>query len=333
MPVDNSIYFQQQVPDILGNVQKGLSMREMIDQRNLQKDQLARQKKVDLAYQAGIVQNPDGTSSYDGKRTLSALAKEGLGKEYIQSSKDLAESEKQQIEAQKAKLLSDFDFMARELPNVKDQASYTSALERLKARGVDVSKEPQQYDPNYVLAATYRVLSFKDQLEQQNKERDFGLKQQELGIKRQEAKQKALSGENLPIDKKKYVENLATKNANKVSIANQIDAVMSKWDSLSEDQKIVQGGQLLKTLNSPEGADAIGKEEAERLGNKLQFAMGNFTNDSPMRVGRDLEGFKQQAMGTASSLRSAVSANQSEVDRSMGRQPNMSQGNKPKWAK
>lgn len=125
----------------------------------------------------------------------------------------------------------------------------------------------------------------------------------------------------LPKDKQETIEVLAKKNANKISIANQIDAVMKTWDTLSDDQKVYQGRQLLKTLNSPEGADAIGSEEANRLGSNLEFALGNLTNSNPFQLGRDLEGFKEQAMGTSQSLKDAISSNKALIDEAYGRAP------------
>ena len=125
-------------------------------------------------------------------------------------------------------------------------------------------------------------------------------------------------GEHLQLEEKKTVEGLATKNANKVAIKNQIDAVLSQWDSYSQDQKLAQGRQLLKTLNSPEGADAIGAEEANRLGSKLEFALGNFTNSNPTQFGRDLEGFKQQAADTSKNLGIAIDSNRKIIDSVMG---------------
>lgn len=166
-----------------------------------------------------------------------------------------------------------------------------------------------------------------------NKSQGMTLKEKELALMERdktalqkyrdaklEAMQKKSKDDSLSPDVKKTVETLATKNANKTSIANQIDAVMGGWDNLSDDQKVTQGRMLLKTLNSPEGADAIGVEEANRLGSKLEFAMGNFTNSNPTQFGRDLPGFKEQATNAAKFIRTGVDSNQKEIDRAMGRQ-------------
>lgn len=119
----------------------------------------------------------------------------------------------------------------------------------------------------------------------------------------------------LPAENQEVVKDLARKNASKLGIANQIDAVMSNWDSLTEDQQVAQGRQLLKVLNSTEGADAIGSEEANRLGSKVEFAMGNIFNSNPVQFGRDLPGFKEQATGTSKAIRGAISSNNQTIDK------------------
>ncbi len=39
MPIDSSIYFQQQSPDIIGSVEKGLRMSDMVHKNNLARDE------------------------------------------------------------------------------------------------------------------------------------------------------------------------------------------------------------------------------------------------------------------------------------------------------
>ena len=122
-------------------------------------------------------------------------------------------------------------------------------------------------------------------------------------------------GDRLPLEDKEVVKDLSKKNASKIAIANQIDAVMGRWDELPDDQKVAQGRQLLKVLNSTEGADAVGSEEAKRLGGKLEYAMGNFFNSNPTQFGRDLPGFKEQGLGTSRAIRDAIASNDKEVKR------------------
>lgn len=139
-------------------------------------------------------------------------------------------------------------------------------------------------------------------------------------------------GMNLPPEDKAIVSTLATKTANKVSIANQIDSMLADWDSLSEKDRLARGRQMIKVLNSTEGQDAVGAEESKRLGGMLEFAYGNFTNDNPVQFGRDLEGFRRQAMGTSEALKGAISQNSKQVSEITGRPPRF-QTQKPKAPK
>ena len=326
----SSIYFQQQAPDILGSVSKGLSMRDMMDTRALKQKQIAEDDAIKQAYKVGITQNPDGTTSFDSGKTASAIM--GVNPQKgLEFQKEQVAQEAAARKAQYEKVTQTTDFLGRASNAMKQTGGqgYSQLLEQAKATGMDTSMMPPVYGPDAQQKLDYyfgQALSTKEQMERADKDkagaRDdarLDLERQRVEIERGKAAKKAAGGEDLPLDSKKMIEGLSTKNANKIGIKNQIESVMSTWDKLSDDQKVAQGGQLLKTLNSPEGADAIGAEEAKRLGSKLQFAMGNFTNGNPTQFGRDFDGFKTQALGTAASLGDAVGRNQAEVDRLMGR--------------
>lgn len=120
--------------------------------------------------------------------------------------------------------------------------------------------------------------------------------------------------ENLRKDEQNTIDKLSNKNAEKLSIANQIDSVLANWDKLPDDQKVAQGRQLLKTLNSTEGADAIGSEEAKRLGQKLEFVLVPRPSNN-FQAGRDLEGFFKQASDTSKSVRRAIESNTNEINK------------------
>lgn len=136
---------------------------------------------------------------------------------------------------------------------------------------------------------------------------------------------------NIPIDVKSEVTALSSKNASKVAIANQIGSYLEQFRAAkSEDDKVRIGGQMLKVLNSPEGADAVGSEEAKRLGDALEFNIFDVKAGLGAKpgklVGRDLKGFERQAEATYNAIRGSVDQNRAEVDRLMGRQepPNVS---------
>lgn len=323
MPVDHSIYFQQQVPDIAGGLERGLRMSDMYQQRKINDKAYAEDQAISESAKRNVVAGPDGQMTLDKKGYLSDLAKINPMKaiETDRAFKSQAvEDENKQLEnhAKKATVFSQL------LGSATDQNSYAGARAQAIQMGLADSKTlPEQYDPNYVKSVQMRVLSIKDRLDQGWKQKEFGLKERELDIKKKDAEAKRMNGEGLPIDKKKVVEGLATQNANKTSIKNQIDAVLSTWDKLSDDQKVSSGRQLLKTLNSTEGKDAIGAEEASRLGSRLEFAMGNFGNSNPMQFGRDLKGFKEQAKNTSAAIGTGIQSNQDVIDKNLGRPQTM----------
>lgn len=221
------------------------------------------------------------------------------------------------------KAISDLELQGRLLGDVKDQQTYTLGREKAAQMGLDISKVPEVYDPAFVKNIYNMSMSQLDKLKAQRDAQDYRLREREVvaaekaaGVKRFKDE---LAGEYLPFEQKKVATDLSGKNANKVAIKNQIDSVVGQWDSLTEDQKIASGRQLLKTLNSTEGADAIGVEEANRLGSKLEFAMGNLFNSNPVQFGRDLAGFKEQAKNTSKAIGQSIKSNQEIIKGITGR--------------
>lgn len=165
------------------------------------------------------------------------------------------------------------------------------------------------------------VLKMKS--DQLNKNREFDLKKQENALKHQENALKLnmvnKDIQKLPEEDQIVVKDLARKNTDKIAIKSQIDAVLNKLPNLSEDQQLQQGRQLIKVLNSTQGADAVGAEEAKRLAGKLDFAMGNVFNNNPIQFGRDLKGFFQDAKITSDSLGESVKQNNNIIKNAYSR--------------
>jgi hypothetical protein len=192
--IDSSIYLQQQAPDFLGNIQKGLQMRDMLDQRKLQQQQLAEQQSVKDAYKAGVVTNPDGTTTLDTKKTMTSLYAAAPEKAYAleqqMKANDLA-LEKQNMEKKMFKA----EQVSRILGGVKDQASWDAALKTGAALGHDISQLPKAYDPNLVQGYRNAAMSTKDQLDYDWKQKNYDqaerFKKEENAIKRQESVVKA----------------------------------------------------------------------------------------------------------------------------------------------
>lgn len=130
----------------------------------------------------------------------------------------------------------------------------------------------------------------------------------------------------LPVENQEQIKDLAKANANKIDIKNAIDSSVAKMDdpTISEDQKIVLGKSLLKTLNSQQGKDAIGSEEAHRLGSFLEYKLFNYKEPGSF-MGRDLGEFIQQAKINSASLGETIEKNASRINQLYGRASSESQ--------
>lgn len=180
--LDHTIYFQNEMPDFLGNVQKGLSMKEAFDTRK-------KNKALQDAFKAGVVQSPDGTTTIDDKKTLSAL----FGADPMAAMKFQKEKQEMDLASQEVKMkkqLQEADLISRLAGNVKDQASYDAALGQASQFGIDVSKLPPVYDQGFVQNLQGMALTAKDRLAQQNWDKDYALKEREVKAKELEAKNK-----------------------------------------------------------------------------------------------------------------------------------------------
>lgn len=106
---------------------------------------------------------------------------------------------------------------------------------------------------------------------------------------------------------------IVAKNASKKSIANQLEADFKEFQNAkTETDKIRIGQQMIKTLNSKEGADAVGTEEANRLAGALEYQKFNVFGAGPM-FGRDLPGFEEQVVSTINGIRGGIDLNNSSI--------------------
>jgi len=76
-----------------------------------------------------------------------------------------------------------------------------------------------------------------------------------------------------------------------------LDGGLKSLQDATTAQEVVQIGQgLLKTLNSPEGSDAVGVDEAKRIADELQ-PYSVLGPGGLLRIGRDLPAFKERVRG------------------------------------
>lgn len=126
----------------------------------------------------------------------------------------------------------------------------------------------------------------------------------------------------LPKENQVEIEKLASKTGDKRGISNQLKADLTKLEdpSLNDEQKLVYARQMIKTLNSQQGQDAVGAEEAKRLSSLLEYHWFNLTNPGPV-VGRaPISDFTNQVRNTVEGIDKSVELNNKEIDRLYGRQ-------------
>ena len=185
MAIDASIYAQN-MPDIAGSFEKGLTIRDMLNKRD--KEAKAQKKEQDLtdAYNAGVTKNPDGTISYDGMKTASKLSDLGYGRESVETMQNYKAQQKASLEEQRQELSEMTDYLGRASEALKQNPNlYQNILQDAKARGFDVSSMPQMYGPDAQKMIDYyhgQNLTVKDQLENQFKQQAQGLKEKEFGL-------------------------------------------------------------------------------------------------------------------------------------------------------
>lgn len=123
----------------------------------------------------------------------------------------------------------------------------------------------------------------------------------------------------LPDDKKKQVAKLSDMVGTNVGVANSLAAELDSFrNAKTEDDKIRVGQGMLKLLNSAIGPDAVGAEEAKRVGAALEYQVFNVRQPGPV-FGRDLPGFEAQIENKIRSLMLSSEKNQSEIDKIAGR--------------
>jgi hypothetical protein len=181
------------------------------------------------------------------------------------------------------------------------------SAEDLKKYGGDVKDAVLQ---EKAFGNQLRVLGANQAFNAQERQRDRD-SSAELAALRSSRKDRAY--ETLPEPQKITVRELSTSAAKKQSLVNQIDGFLEQWGRAKNSEERTRiGQQMIKLLNSTEGQDAVGAEEARRLANELE----PWTLKSPTglpRLGQDLKGFQNRAESVRNSLKNAVNTNQKQV--------------------
>jgi len=115
---------------------------------------------------------------------------------------------------------------------------------------------------------------------------------------------------------KKIVDQFSTSYANQTGTAIALETLLQQISdpNIPKDLAIQAGLDSLKILNSSEGRDAVGVEEANRVGRFLQFnVMPNLTRPGPA-FGRSMELFKGQVKNAGERARTRAARTQKEIE-------------------
>lgn len=139
-----------------------------------------------------------------------------------------------------------------------------------------------------------------------------------LALQQQIAEAKvANAGNKLPHEQQKMVDTLADTAAKRVSTSNILEERLKKYRAAiaanNTDEAVKEGQQMLKLLNSPDNPDAVGAEEAKRLGSFLEKKVFNLMQPGSM-FGRDLDQFDTQVANSVNLIRDSAKTNLSQVD-------------------
>lgn len=188
MPIDPNIILQGQGPKIdnpMDVAAKALTLKQLVNQSQMQDQQIADNQALKNAFNKNVTQNPDGTTSLNEKGAISDIYKTSPMKamEVQQQMNSMHASEQK---ARLEKIKGDLELTSQLLGSVKDQPSYEQAIARAKGYGLDVSSMPPVFDPNQIRHMQMQTLSVKDQFDQQWKQMGFDQKERELGLKHQD---------------------------------------------------------------------------------------------------------------------------------------------------
>ncbi len=257
MPIDSSIYFQQQTPDILGSVQQGLSMRDMMQNRKMKQKAMADEDAKKKAYASAIVQNPDGTTTVDNEKAVGTLAGLGFGEDAMKlKSQGMAD----QASAQKMKtdrFAQHVDFFGRAINGIKDQDSYNTAIAEAKGLGLDVSAIEPMWGPKAQQQLNFyagQAFSAKDRQDQEFKEREL----QSRAADRSESRNERRFQAGIKMDEK--VQGLKTP----FGLANTTDDAKQLKDAFESKQNFDSKLNEMISLREKYGVEYLNREAVAR---------------------------------------------------------------------
>lgn len=166
--VDTSMYGMIQPINVMGSIDNGMRMRDMIDERK-------KKSAVKDAYAQGMQVGPDGKTSFDHSKTASALAQGGYGQEAYEAQQQGQTEQQKQIESQ----VKMAQYGAQVLGAARNQGEWDQGLQQLKNNGIPAEKLPAQFSPENQRFLVESAMSLSDRLNEQWKQKEFGAGRQD----------------------------------------------------------------------------------------------------------------------------------------------------------
>lgn len=190
MPIDTSMYANMQAPDFIGGYEKGLRLSDLVQQRKLNEEKVAKEKAIKDTFK----RNVDESGALNQSATLADLNKQGYGQEAIGFQKEFTSADRANLDlrtAQSKKKSDDLALIANLAGSAIDQNSYSRVRNQVVSMGlVNPGDLPEQYDPNLVRHYQTIALTQKDRVDKELKEKEIALKEKELLSKQGELKAK-----------------------------------------------------------------------------------------------------------------------------------------------
>jgi hypothetical protein len=206
---------------------------------------------------------------------------------------------------------SDQEAMAAD-PNSELSMIYRATL---KDAGVNVPENAsaKQLESSFGKVSDYQQIKFKS--EQDRKTQEAKLKQEKS------VNPNKFEFERLPVENQEQIKDLSKGVAARTQIQKDIESALELLEStdVPEDQKVVIGLNLAKTLNSTQGKDAVGAEEVKRLVSYLEPV--TLLGPGGPRLGRDLGSFTNQVKLKSAEIGQSVAKQKAQIDQLYGRNP------------
>lgn len=196
--IDHSIYFQQKTPDIIGGIQRGLQMRQVMDERN-------KNQAIKDAYSQSMVKGEDGKMTFSHQKAIDALAGKGFGQEAHALQQQALKSKRENQKFSRENQMQQMQMTAQVLGSANDPQSWETGKQKLQSMGVDLGQYANApYDPGLKNVLMNRIIPPLERMKMEAaaKEKALDRELQREKIAAQKAKGETTFGKLTPGQKK-----------------------------------------------------------------------------------------------------------------------------------